>query len=571
MDYINLIKSRLLLSDVVSQKVKLIRRGNNFVGLCPFHREKTPSFSVTDTKGLYYCFGCSAHGDIFEFISQTEGLNFKDAVQRLASIAGVELPKKTYVDTHNKFFSILELAANWFTQNNRDAMHYLKQRRISNEIIEEFKIGYAPNSGLKQHLNSLGIEDSVLTSVGLITKNYHDYFHDRLIFPIYNIFGKIIAFGGRALNNTQHPKYLNSPENRLFKKKENLYGLNLALAEIRKKQNVFVVEGYTDVIALHQAGITNTVAPLGTAISLDQIRSLWKFTNEISICMDGDNAGYNASIRIAELALSILEPGYTLKFITLPSDKDPYDICDEMQYKGQDVLTILNNLTMLHSEYLWNHINTQYQYITLSPERSSMIEHKFIQYINAINSINIRRYYKNYFYSKINSKNLKKQTPIKSEYLHNKSPELIQLEQNQMIILRIIMEFPAILNHPIFFEQFSDFEFTDVSLEQLQHNIINLTSKDKELNKAVLLEHSNIVNIILQKTQILNSQLIDEISAKNMWHNVMLLQELSLLEQEKTEARLSGNLDIEAELIIQIEQIKNSIQEMQMKFIKTSA
>ncbi len=162
MDHINLIKSRLLLSEIVSKKIKLTKRGNSFVGLCPFHREKTPSFSVTDTKGLYYCFGCSAHGDIFEFVLQTEGLSFKDAVQKLASIAGVELPKKNYIDVNNKFFSILESATSWFAQNNQYAIYYLQQRKISDKTIEKFKIGYAPNSGLKQHFNALGIEDNVL-------------------------------------------------------------------------------------------------------------------------------------------------------------------------------------------------------------------------------------------------------------------------------------------------------------------------------------------------------------------------------------------------------------------------
>ncbi len=571
MDYINLIKSRILLSDIVSKKIKLTKRGNSFVGLCPFHLEKTPSFSVTDTKGLYYCFGCSAHGDIFEFVLQTEGLSFRDAVQKLASIAGVELPKKNYVDTNNKFFSILESAASWFAQNNQYAIYYLKQRKISDKTIEKFKIGYAPNSGLKQHFNALSIEDNVLADIGLITKNSRDYFHDRLIFPIYSTSGKVIAFGGRTLNDTQHPKYLNSPESRFFKKKENLYGLNFAISEIRKKQNVFVVEGYMDVIALHQSGIINTVAPLGTTISLDQIKSLWNFTKEISICMDGDIAGYKASLRIAELVLPILEPGYTLKLISLPHDKDPYDICDNLQYNKKDILNILDKLTTLHSEYLWNHLNAQYTDIPQSPERLSVIEHKFIQYINIINNSNIRRYYKNYFYSKINNKSHnipKKQITTKSRYLHNKSPELIQSEQNQMIILRIIMGFPEILNYPIFFEQFSDFEFTDVDLKKLQYHIIDSINKNRTINQVVLLEFMETVNCILQKTQVLNSQLVDQESAERVWRNIMLLQELNLLEQEKTEARLNSNFNLEAELIIQIEQIKNNIQEMQMKFIK---
>jgi DNA primase len=571
MDYINLIKSRLLLSEFVSKKIKLIKKGNSLVGLCPFHHEKTPSFSVTDSKGLYYCFGCSAHGDIFEFVSQTEGLSFKDAVQMLASIAGVELPKKNYVDANNKFFSILEQTASWFAKNNQYIIDYFKQRKISYKTIEKFKIGYAPNSGLKQHLNVLGIEDNTLTKVGLITKNSRDYFHDRLIFPIHNISGKVIAFGGRTLNDTQHPKYLNSPENQFFKKKESLYGLNFAINEIRKQQSVFVVEGYMDVIALHQAGIINSVATLGTAVSLDQIKSLWKFTKEISICMDGDIAGYKASLRVAELVLPTLETGYTLKFVTLPNDNDPYDICNKLQYNKENILNTLDKLTTLHSEYLWNHINSQYTNIPSSPERFSIIEHKFIQYINAINNNNIRRYYRNYFYGKIYNKDNnypKKQIAEKNKYLYNKSPELIQSEQSQMIILRVIIEFPEILNYPIFCEQFSDFEFIDVTLKKLQYNIIDSINRNGNVDKAIFLECKETVNFILQKTQVLNSQLVNQESAERVWRNIMLLQELNLLEQEKTEARLSSNLNLESELIVQIEQIRNSIQEMQMEFIK---
>ncbi|OWZ25206.1 DNA primase [Wolbachia endosymbiont of Wuchereria bancrofti] len=273
MDYIDIIKSRLLLSDIVGKKVSLTKRGDSFVGFCPFHNEKTPSFLASNIKGSYHCFGCSAHGDVFNFISQTEGLSFKEALERLASVVGVELPKNLNLAKENgELFPTLSLAASWFVQKNQGVIAYLKQRKISPKIIDKFKVGYAPSSGLKVYLNSLGIEDEILINVGLINKNSRDYFCNRLIFPIYNIAGKVIGFGGRALSSKQQPKYLNSPESQLFKKRENLYRLNFALSEIRKKQHVFVVEGYMDVIALHQTGISNIVAPLGTAISAKQIK-----------------------------------------------------------------------------------------------------------------------------------------------------------------------------------------------------------------------------------------------------------------------------------------------------------
>ncbi|WP_341813766.1 DNA primase [Wolbachia endosymbiont (group B) of Germaria angustata] len=576
MDHIDIIKSKLLLSDIVGKKVRLIKRGDSFVGLCPFHNEKTPSFSVSNVKGLYYCFGCSAHGDAFEFISQTEGLSFKEALEKLASVAGVELPKDPNITKESdKLFSTLDLAASWFAQKNRGVMAYLRQRKISLKIIDKFRIGYAPSSGLKEYLNSSGIKDEILIDVGLINKNSRDYFYDRLIFPIHNITGKVIGFGGRALNSEQQPKYLNSPESQLFKKRENLYGLNLALSEIRKKQHIFVVEGYMDVIALHQAGISNTVAPLGTAISAEQIKNLWRFAKEISICMDGDSAGHRAAIRIAELVLSILEPGYTLKFVTLPSDKDPYDICNELEYKTEDVLSAFNRSTELHSEYLWHHIigsNLQ-NYEKFAPEKYSILEHKFMEYVNAISNISIRRYYRDYFYNKVSElrRNFKKlifnSKTTKGEYLYNKSPELIEAEQNQAIILRVAVEFPEILNRPIFFEQFSHFEFTN-EMKRLQQCVINMVTSESNFNKEILLQESSIIKLIFEKTSVLNSQLSEKRSAETVWNNIVLRKELNVLQEEKIKARLGGNFDLEERLIEQIKQIEDSIQEMQMEFIQ---
>ncbi|QMV46208.1 DNA primase [Wolbachia pipientis] len=584
MDHIDIIKSKLLLSDIVGKKVRLIKRGDSFVGLCPFHNEKTPSFSVSNTKGLYYCFGCSASGDAFEFISQTEGLSFKEALERLASVTGVELPKSLSITKgDNKLFLALDLAANWFAQKNQGVVDYLKQRKILPEIIDKFKIGYAPSFGLKEYLNSSGIEDKILIDIGLVNKNFHDYFYDRLIFPIQSITGRVIGFGGRALSSEQQPKYLNSPESQLFKKRENLYGLNFALSEIRKKQHIFVVEGYMDTIALHQAGISNTVAPLGTAISAEQIKNLWRFAKEISICMDGDSAGRHAATRVAELALPILEPGYTLKFVTLPSNKDPYDICNELAYKKEDVLTALDHSTKLHSEYLWHHIidsNLQ-NYEKLAPEKYSILEHRFMEYVNTISNSSIRRYYRDYFYNKASElrSSFKKQIfnsktrATKGEYLHNKSPELIEAEQNQAIILRIAIEFPEILNRPIFFEQFSHFEFTN-EMKRLQQRVIDLTDSGSEPNKEVLLQEleqfnvDEVIRFIFERTSVLNSQLNERKSAEIVWNNIVLLKELNALRKERTEARLSGNLDLEERLIEQIEQIESNIQEMQMEFIE---
>ncbi|MDN5248325.1 MAG: DNA primase [Wolbachia endosymbiont of Tyrophagus putrescentiae] len=579
MDYINAIKSKLLLSDIVGRKVKLRKRGNNFVGLCPFHHEKTPSFSVSNIKGLYYCFGCSAHGDIFEFISQTEGLSFKDVAKKLASMAGVELPTNfNAIKEYKGLFTALDLATSWFARKNQEVLSYLEQRKISPEMVNKFKIGYAPKSGLKEHLNSLGIEDKILVEVGLMNRNSNDYFHSRVMFPIHDVAGRTIAFGGRALNSEHHPKYLNSPENQLFKKKDNLYGLNFALSEIHKKQHVFVVEGYIDVIALHQTGISNTVAPLGTAISVEQIKNLWNLTKEVSICMDGDSAGYNAAIRVAKLVLPILEPGYTLNFVTLPREKDPYDVCSQLEYNKEAVLSLLNHSTKLHSEYLWEYVVSNGLQNSNTPEKYSILEYRFMECVNAIRNTNIKKYYRDYFYTKISELrgNFKKRgynRKTNNECFHNKSPELIETEQNQTIILRIAIEFPEILNHPIFFEQFSIFEFNDQNMKKLQQCVVDIISEKTILNKETLLQNleryrvDTVVNLICEKTKILNSQLSKRVSAEAVWNNIMLLKELNALKKEKVKARLSGNFDLEENLITQIKRVEDNMQEMQMEFI----
>lgn len=588
MDHIDIIKSKVLLSDIIGKKVRLVKRGDNFVGLCPFHHEKTPSFSVSNAKGLYYCFGCSAYGDAFEFISQTEGLSFKEAVERLASATGVELPQNLHVTKkENKIFAALDSAAKWFVQKlyeSGDVADYLKQRNVSRETSSKFNIGYAPKHGLKEYLNSLSIEDKALIDVGLINKNFRDYFYDRLMFPIQNIAGKVIGFGGRALNSEQQPKYLNSPESDIFKKKENLYGLNFALSEIRKRQHTIVVEGYMDVIALHQSGISNVVAPLGTAISIEQIKNLWKFTREIYICMDGDSAGQHAALRVAELALPILEPGYTLKFVTLQDNKDPYDVCNELGYKKEDILSALESSTKLHSEYLWNNIvssNLQ-NYEKLSPEKYSVFLYRFMEYVKLIENNNIRGYYRDYFYNKAielrrNSKQQvfsNKARATKNEYLHNKPPELIESEQNQAIVLRIVVEFPELLKDPIFFEHFSHFEFTDIEMRKLQQSIVHIANNDIEFSKETLLEElerfyvDKAIKLIFAKTAVLNSQLSERNSAEVVWKNVMMLNELNFLKKEKTEARISGNFALEEKLIQQITQIESNLLEMQMEFVQ---
>ncbi|WP_339046519.1 DNA primase [Candidatus Mesenet endosymbiont of Agriotes lineatus] len=589
MDYIELIKSRLLLSSIISKKVKLTKKGANFVGLCPLHHERTPSFTINDNKGFYYCFGCGASGDVFEFVCKTEGLNFKEAVESLAQMTGVQLPEKRYSQDgskDNNVTKVFDLAADWFIHklhNNELALDYLRQRKISLDMIKKFKIGYAPNNGLKEYLSAQGIKDEVMLEVGLINKN-GDYFRNRIMFPIWNMTGKIIAFGGRILDDKMQPKYLNSPESILFKKRGSIYSINFALNEIRKKQQVFIVEGYTDVIALFQAGITNVVAPLGTAISTWHIESLWNIAQEIFICMDGDNAGHTAALRVASLALPILEPGKLLKFVPLPSGYDPYDICNSYNYNPKEILSLLENKAKLHSEFLWDYEINSSTLITSSsaPEKYAMLENRLMHYINDIKNSSVKKYYKNFFYNKIRFlqtkqgvKSTKNFKMTKEECLYDKVPSLVEQEQNQTAILRIAIEFPEMLDDPILFEQFADFNMTNKDAYELQQHIIDIKSKiTYKLSKEALIEEvmkSKVVKIaqyIMEKTKLLHSQLSNYESAKAIWYNIMLLRELNILREEALQARLSGNLGYQDSLTRQIESIEAKQREIQMNMIK---
>jgi DNA primase len=334
------LRGRISIIDIVGRRVRLTRKGRGeATGLCPFHNEKTPSFTVSEDKGFYHCFGCGAHGDVIGFVMQTEGLEFREAVERLASDAGLQVPRETPEDRaraerHATIGGAVEFAANWFEQqlrasNGRNGLDYLKQRGLTDETIRKFRLGFAPDSrhALKAALEKAGVSETTAIEAGLLIKpenggSSYDRFRGRVMFPIFDRRGQPIAFGGRIIGEGE-PKYLNSPETPLFHKGRNLYGLSHATKTARENNEIIVVEGYMDVISLVQAGFANVVAPLGTALTEEQIELLWKVAEEPVLCFDGDAAGQRAAARAAERALPILKPGFSLKVALLPPGEDP--------------------------------------------------------------------------------------------------------------------------------------------------------------------------------------------------------------------------------------------------------
>ena len=337
--FLDELRARVPVTSVVGRRLKLTRKGRESQGLCPFHNEKTPSFTVNDDKGFFHCFGCGAHGDAIGFEMRIGHLSFTEAVERLAAEAGLEVPKATPEEQVREqrrasLHDAMEAACAFFEQNlrgssGREGWQYLKGRGLSDETIARFRLGWAPDSrtALKTALMCDTLPESLLLEAGLLKKPdgpgaSFDMFRDRVMFPITDRRGRVVAFGARTLGDGQ-PKYLNSPETPLFHKGATLYGLAHAREAARERGTVVVVEGYMDVIALHQAGFPIAVAPLGTAVTEQQIEELWRLAPEPILCLDGDTAGQRAMARALDRAFPILRPGLSLRFAMLPAPEDP--------------------------------------------------------------------------------------------------------------------------------------------------------------------------------------------------------------------------------------------------------
>lgn len=343
--FLDEVRARLRLSEIVAKRVRLQRRGREFLGLCPFHNEKTPSFTVNDDKGFYHCFGCGAHGSLFDFVMQTENLGFADAVAALAAEAGLRLPDPSpEAEAQERKRKGLEeaiaAAATWFEKNLRlpdgqAALDYLHGRGLSDATIARFRLGFAPlgRGNLKAALTRAGFTLDVLVEAGLLIRPEdrkaapYDRFRGRVMFPITERSGRTVGFGGRILGQGE-PKYLNTPETALFHKGRLLYGYAQARDAARVAGTVIVVEGYMDVIGLAQAGYDHAVAPLGTALTQDQLELLWQLVPEPILWFDPDAAGTRAAVRAAEMALAAIRPGFGLRFAfsRLDTADDPADL-----------------------------------------------------------------------------------------------------------------------------------------------------------------------------------------------------------------------------------------------------
>ncbi|MEM7042209.1 MAG: DNA primase [Pseudomonadota bacterium] len=398
-------KARLPIAEIVGRYVRLTRRGREFTGLCPFHQEKTPSFTISEEKGFYHCFGCNQHGNAVDFIMAIEGLDFGQAIQRLADITGLPTPMRSGRDTtkaEKTLYQANEAAAAWFQSNlagkgGDEASHYLERRGLDESVIERFGLGYAPSSrgALRSALMDKGFAEEALVKAGVLIRpddgNCYDRFRHRVMFPIHDARGRVVAFGGRALGEAR-AKYLNTPETELFHKGNLLYGLSLARTAARQNGSIIVAEGYMDVIALARAGFDHAVAPLGTAVTETQLDLLWQMVDEPIICLDGDEAGLRAGHRLIERALPKLKPGRSLRFALLTEGSDPDDM---LRLGGRDKLSQLLNEAMPLLDFLWQSETRKRSLDT--PERQAALRTRLSELSRSIEHPEVRQLFREAF------------------------------------------------------------------------------------------------------------------------------------------------------------------------------
>ncbi len=407
--FLDELRARLPVSDVVGRRVKLRKAGREWKGLSPFNKEKTPSFTVNDQKGFYHDFSSGKHGSIFDFVMETEGVTFPEAVERLAQIAGIPLPAyspeaEAREERRKTLHDIVELAAAFF-QSTLASRHgargrgYLADRGITPATQLKFRLGYAPAEqyALKEHLGAAKIPVEDMIEAGLIVAGEdiavpYDRFRDRIMFPISDWRGRVIAFGGRALEKEVAAKYLNSPETPLFHKGATLYNIAAARKAAHEGGTIIAVEGYVDVIAMVTAGYEATVAPLGTALTADQLALMWRMTDEPILCFDGDDAGRRAGYRAADLALPLLTPGKSLKFAALPDGQDPDDLARSGGREAiADVLATASPLARV----IWSRETEAGPFDT--PERRAALEARLSAVTGTIADETVRRYYRQDF------------------------------------------------------------------------------------------------------------------------------------------------------------------------------
>ena len=517
------------LVQLVGRRVKLERRGRIFWGLCPFHKEKSPSFKVENERRTYHCFGCGAGGDAFKWTMEIEGLSFPEAVQKLAGEAGVELPAWTPEDEAREqkkksLYDIVEAACAFYEAQLRasagnEARHYLKSRGLDDAAAKPFRLGYAPsNNSLIAHLKAKNVSLDDMVAAGLARpgedqRGPRDFFYDRLMFPISDARGRIVAFGGRGLAADAKPKYINTGETSLFSKGQMLYNFAAARAPALKDSIIILAEGYMDVIALVRAGFEAAVAPLGTALTEDQLALLWRTAPEPVLAFDGDEAGLRAAHRAARLALPHLKAGYSLRFAFLPPGEDPDTL---IRASGAPAMKKILDAAEPLSKVLWRMETEGKDFST--PERRAGLERALAETVSAIRDAKVADYYRRDFEERV-FENFKRRSPrgdfqkarpqnrnfrrdqprfgagpetvspaLKASLLARTSGQGARRMKETEIAQILLAEPELAAKHG---EMLAALPFSDPSLDRFRHELLNLAASGFGLEKGRLEDHLN--------------------------------------------------------------------------------
>ncbi len=550
-NFLDEIQARIPVSEIVGSRIKIQKAGNEFKACCPFHSEKTPSFTINDQKGFYHCFGCGAHGDVISFLTNHDKMSFKEAVEQLATRAGIQIPKpskqqKQQYKTLDRGYKLLEAAASWFEQqllhpNNQRALLYMLERGISKTILKTFKVGYAPSNSNKmiEALSSLGYSKIEMEKFGLIRKStkkqgeYYAFFRDRIIFPVFDIKGRVVAFGGRILPHAYggpNPalgktpaKYMNSSDSEIFHKGTMLYGhMQNVRRAIANGQKLVIVEGYMDVIALAQFGYIAAVAPLGTALTENQIEAAWRLitTDKLKapiVCFDGDTAGMRAATRAIDRTLPILKPDHSLHFAFLPNGHDPDSLIRENGKAAfNDIVAKPLNLFSM----LWEEVAKDRDLKT--PEslagfkdaitnKARYIANKNVQdlFIKQIEK-RFREEFLSFKYKKFNKK-----TPPDNKFSKANTafrPNFSSLKQKPNATnIRLKILFAALLNYPELFDDFGEiFGMTSISdniFKNLKNDLIDIITENPDISANELQEILSQKGYSQQLQHILNENI----------------------------------------------------------------
>jgi DNA primase len=508
--FLDELRARISLSGLIGRSVKLVRRGREYTGLCPFHHEKTPSFYVVEDKSFFHCFGCGAHGDVIGFVMRNDNLDFIEAIEKLAGEAGLAVPRATpqereRAQQQKTLLGALEAAAAFYEARlaspaGARARNYLDLRGLDTETIRHFRLGWAPDErqALRRSLSG-DFSESLLIEAGLLRRPSSaaadepiDYFRSRVMFPIGDRTGRVIAFGGRLIGDGQ-PKYLNSPESPLFEKGRVLYGWAAARAGLLREASsagtgVIVTEGYLDVIALHRAGFPTAVASLGTALTDFQLQDLWRLGSEPVLCFDGDAAGQRAAARALYRALPFLGADRSLRFATLPAGEDPDSL---IRTEGRIAFEAILDAARPLSDMLWE--------IELAakprntPERLADVWRRLLSRVELIPDRKVQAEYRNLFYRRFDPRSTSTRSRDRirqgSSAVHDgppprpRPPQRLQRE----ILFRILLHFPGLIVEVA--EEFASLGLPEAEFDKLRHAILGLEASQPGLDAGTLQQH----------------------------------------------------------------------------------